>query len=127
VSPKYQGERKLEYLGRGSVFRSPSTSRPGLFHLTVYMESGEVRCSCEGFCLQGHCWHIDTIPLCLSPSPQDNNKTCYFVKYHQGDHSWGPVDKEAEEKAHLEQVRKEEAAKAEAKERMYDPLRGLPE
>jgi len=91
---KVVGTRSLERLGECTVFRSPSESRPGLFHLTVVHSNGSIRCSCEGFCLQGHCWHIDAIPLCMKWGVYDPNLKrgtiqCYYVQGHNGNHSWG--------------------------------------
>jgi len=91
---KVVGTRALERLGECTVFRSPSESRPGLFHLTVVHQNGSIRCSCEGFCLQGHCWHIDKIPLCMKWGVYDDTLQrgtvqCHYVQGHSGDHSWG--------------------------------------
>jgi hypothetical protein len=95
--------RQLERLGEGTVFRSPSTTRRGLFHLTFVKANGEVRCSCDGFCFHGHCWHIDAIPLCMARSAEltENSvhrQDCWFVQGHSGQHSWGdgPVFEEPE-------------------------------
>jgi hypothetical protein len=86
-------ERSLEKLGRGYVFRCPSSTRRGLFHLTFVKDNGEVRCSCEGFNYHGHCIHIDLIPICLQKghdSKFGRETECFYVQGHEGEHSWGP-------------------------------------
>lgn len=67
-----------------------SESRPGLFHYTTVGDDGAIRCSCEGFCLQGHCWHVDAIPLCMKVAENDlmTSAPCWLVQGHEGEHSW---------------------------------------
>jgi hypothetical protein len=74
------------------VFESMSTSRPGLRHYTVCFENEKgVRCSCEGFCMHGHCWHVDSIPFCKKAGPFDTDPTkpgmyeCVRYKGHDGE------------------------------------------
>lgn len=55
---------KLEYLGTGMVYKSFSSSRAGVVHLTALLVvEGEtvVICSCEGFSFNGKCWHADHV------------------------------------------------------------------
>ena len=89
--------------GPATVFHSMSGSRPGLKHYTVVLQTGAILCSCEGFCMHGHCWHVDNIPMCPktgdSPMPGDREKhsgaiagvsykqrKCAKVEAHLGDH-----------------------------------------
>lgn len=51
-------------LGPAKVYRIESQSRLGLFHyVLVFQNENGVRCTCEGWQWQGHCWHVDSIPL----------------------------------------------------------------
>jgi hypothetical protein len=49
-------------MGKARVFKSPSSSRPGLFHYTLLFDTGTAECSCEGYSYNQHCRHIDQLP-----------------------------------------------------------------
>lgn len=45
-------------LGEAIVFRSPSTSRVGMFHYTFKLRYGGFLCTCESWQYRGHCKHV---------------------------------------------------------------------
>lgn len=50
----------VELYTNARVFRTPSGSRQGKFHFTVYSDTGGAMCTCEGFQYRGKCKHIET-------------------------------------------------------------------
>lgn len=62
--PKHTITRSLYPQGPATVFMAMSGTRPGHKHYTIVLVTGSVLCSCEGFCMHGHCWHVDSIPMC---------------------------------------------------------------
>jgi hypothetical protein len=53
----------LERLGEAVVHRAPSKSRPGLWHYQFqFRDSRGTLCTCEGWQMAGHCWHVDELP-----------------------------------------------------------------
>lgn len=87
-----------------TVFSAPSTSRPGVSHfVVVYPDERGITCTCEGWRFNRHCWHMDSVPLCMAEGPLLDDgvlthqghtfnllasKECYYIEGHQGGHSW---------------------------------------
>jgi hypothetical protein len=55
------GDKGTIRLGDGTVFKTPSVSRFGKYHLTVMMPDREVLCSCEGWQNHKKCWHVELV------------------------------------------------------------------
>jgi hypothetical protein len=52
--------RELEKLeGVVAVYKAPSSSRAGLFHITMVFDNNEVDCTCEGWRMNRKCWHTE--------------------------------------------------------------------
>jgi hypothetical protein len=50
------------FLGEAIVWRTESTSRPGMFHYTMRLRLGGFICSCESWQYRGTCKHTEEVP-----------------------------------------------------------------
>lgn len=51
------------FVGQAVVFRTESSSRPGMFHWTFVFWNDEVQCTCEGFHFRQECKHTKIIDM----------------------------------------------------------------
>lgn len=51
----------MQFLGEGKVWMTPSSSRLGLFHITVLSDLDVPSCTCEGWRSHKKCWHVTAI------------------------------------------------------------------
>lgn len=66
---------KMQYLGEGKVWTTPSKTTPGKQHVTFFdPKTNVISCTCEGARYQKKCWHVDTIHTMLFPEDDTDHE-----------------------------------------------------
>jgi hypothetical protein len=50
-----------KYKGNGHVWETPSSSREGVMHYTMFLQGIDPICTCEGYQYNQKCRHIDDV------------------------------------------------------------------
>lgn len=90
---KSPGEGMTIWSRNATVFRTPSSTRQGREHLTVFsnddLEEIQPVCTCEGFQYRGKCKHIDAAQKFLDNETPPNK---YVEPIDYSDSSWDVIE-----------------------------------
>lgn len=61
-TPTGEGPGGSVCVGEGTLWRTPSGGRAGLFHFTIVKDDGSYpMCTCEGYTYRGKCKHTEAL------------------------------------------------------------------